>query len=54
MGYQKASTCRWDIYINNGKGDPRRVFIRFTDGADPEVACKQRDRIMIQNYIYRL
>lgn len=30
------------------------MFIKFTDGADQELAHKQSDRIMIQNYIYRL
>lgn len=30
------------------------MFIKFTDGADQELAHKKSDRIMIQNYIYRL
>lgn len=30
------------------------MFIKFTDGASPELARKQTDRTMIQNYIYRL
>lgn len=29
-------------------------FIKFADGEDQELAHKQSDRIMIQNYIYTL
>lgn len=32
----------------------RDVFIKFTDGRDPESARKQSDRVMIQTDIYRL
>lgn len=53
QGRRKPSWNLLDIFISIGKGDLRGVFIRFTDGADPEVACQQNDRIMIQNCIYR-
>jgi hypothetical protein len=43
-----------DIFINNGRDGLRNVFIKFTDGPELELACKQSDRIMIQNCIYRL
>lgn len=49
----RVSACL-TIFINNGKEGLRDVFIKFTDGGDPESACEQSDRIMLQNYIYRL
>ena len=55
-GFKKAkSESVWlDNHINTGKDDLRDVFVKFTDGADLKVTCKQSGRIMIQNYIYRL
>lgn len=40
--------CLVGHFINNGKDDLRGVFIKLTDGADMEVACKQGGRIRIQ------
>lgn len=40
--------CLVGHFINNGKDDLRDVFIKFTDGADTEVAHKQGGRIRIQ------
>lgn len=50
----EALSASMFIFTNNGKDDLRDVFIKFTDGASPELARKRSDRIMIQNFIYRL